>query len=35
MMGLYLGGAFGVGVTAILVIVFVRLARREERGPKP
>ena len=35
MMGLVIGGLFAVGVTGILAFLFFRLARREERGPKP
>jgi hypothetical protein len=34
MMGLVVGGVFAVGVTANLVFLFLRLAKREERGPK-
>jgi hypothetical protein len=33
--GLLVGGLFAVGMTAFLCIVFVRLARREERDKKP
>jgi hypothetical protein len=32
--GLIVGGAFAVAVTGVLVWVFVRLARREEKARK-
>jgi hypothetical protein len=34
MMGLVVGGVFALAVTGILVFLFLRLAKREERGPK-
>ena len=38
MMGLLVGGVFAVVLSAVLAVIFIRVARKEEgrgRGPKP